>query len=84
MRKVPTTRDQSRALLDGLRALCAVENVARLTYGTTVVTNALLEGRGARVALITTRGFRDVLEIGRQQRDHLYRLDIPGRMPPAV
>lgn len=84
IRKVPTTRDQSRALLDGLRALCAAEDVARLTYGTTVVTNALLEGRGALVALITTRGFRDVLEIGRQQRDHLYRLDVPGRMPPAV
>ncbi len=84
MRKVPTTRDPSRALRDGLRALCAGADVGRLTYGTTVVTNALLEGAGARVALITTRGFRDVLEIGRQQRDHLYRLDLPGRMPPAV
>lgn len=85
MHKVLTTLDPSRALLDGLRALRRPgEDVAHLTYGTTVVTNALLEDRVARVALITTRGFRDVLEIGRQQRDHLYRLDVPGRVPPVV
>mgnify|MGYP001167494521 CR=1 FL=1 len=85
MRKVLTTRDPSQALLEGLRALRRPgEDVASLTFGTTAATNALLEGRGARVALITTRGFRDVLEIGRQQRDHLYRLDVPGRMPPVV
>ncbi|HYM68158.1 MAG TPA: hydantoinase/oxoprolinase family protein, partial [bacterium] len=84
VRKVLTTRDPSRALLDGLHALRAGPDLARLTYGTTVVTNALLEGRGARVGLVTTRGFRDVLEIARQQRDHLYRLDVPGRTPPVV
>ncbi|HEX4835277.1 MAG TPA: hydantoinase/oxoprolinase family protein, partial [bacterium] len=85
MHKVLTTREPSRALLDGLRALRrSGEDVAHLTYGTTMVTNALLEDRVARVALITTRGFRDVLEIGRQQRDHLYRLDAPGRTPPVV
>ena len=83
--KVPTTRDPSRALREGLRRVVrAGERVARLTYGTTAVTNAVLEGRGARTALVTTEGFRDVLEIGRQQRDHLYRLDVPGRTPPAV
>ena len=83
--KVPSTRDPSRALRAGLRLVCpGGDHLARLTYGTTVVTNAALEGRGARVALLTTRGFRDVLEIGRQQRDHLYRLDVPGRTPPAV
>lgn len=85
MCKVLTTRDPSQALFQGLRAVLRDgEDVARLTYGTTVVTNAVLEGRGARAALVTTRGFRDVLEIGRQQRDHLYRLDQPGRTPPAV
>jgi len=83
--KVPSTGDPSRALGEGLRRVCAEgERVSRLTYGTTAVTNAVLEGRGARVALVTTEGFRDVLEIGRQQRDHLYRLDVPGRTPPAV
>jgi N-methylhydantoinase A len=83
--KVPTTRDPSRALREGLRLVRRDgEHVAALTYGTTAVTNAVLEGRGARTALVTTRGFRDVLEIGRQQRDHLYRLDAPGRTPPAV
>ena len=85
MHKVPTTRDPSEAVLEGLRGLLRPgETVASLTHGTTVVTNAMLEGRGARTALITTRGFRDVLEIGRQQRDHLYRLDLPGRVPPLV
>ena len=82
---MPSTRDPSRALREGLSGVCpGGERVARLTYGTTAVTNAVLEGRGARVALVTTRGFRDVVEIGRQQRDHLYRLDVPGRTPPAV
>jgi N-methylhydantoinase A len=85
MCKVPTTRDPSWALLEGLRALCRPgEEIARLTYGTTAVTNAVVEGRGGRVALVTTRGFRDILEIGRQQRDHLYRLDVTGRTPPTV
>ena len=85
MCKVPTTRDPSLAIREGLRALLrGDERVASLTHGTTVVTNALLEGRGAKAALITTRGFRDVLEIGRQQREHLYRLDVPGRMPPIA
>ena len=83
--KVPSTRDPSRALGDGLRRVSPDgASAARLTYGTTEVTNAVLEGRGARVALVTTNGFRDVLEIGRQQRDHLYRLDVPGRTPPPV
>lgn len=83
--KVPTTANPSHALREGLRAVGRDgDDVARLTYGTTLVTNAVLEGRGARTALVTTRGFRDVLEIGRQQRDHLYRLDLPGRAPSAV
>ncbi len=54
-----------------------------LVHGTTVATNALLEGKGARTALITTRGFRDVLEIGTQQRRELYNV-VPVRRPALV
>lgn len=83
--KVLSTPDPSEALARGLQAvLHRGETLAQLTYGTTIVTNTVVEGRGARVALVTTRGFRDVLEIARQQRDHLYRLDAPGRQPPVV
>jgi N-methylhydantoinase A len=49
-----------------------------------VVTNAIVERQGARVGLITTRGFRDVLEIARQNRAHLYRLDLPAKPEPLV
>jgi N-methylhydantoinase A len=52
--------------------------------GTTRVTNAVLEGRFARTALVTTEGFRDVLAIGRQARDDLYDLRRPARVPPVV
>ncbi len=55
-----------------------------LAHGTTVVTNAIAEGAGARVGLITTRGFRDVLEIGRQNRAHLYQLHLPSKPEPLV
>ena len=50
------------------------EQVERIAHGSTVATNALLEGKWARTALVTTRGFRDVLEIGRQNRPKLYDL----------
>jgi N-methylhydantoinase A len=78
--KLPTTpEDQSLAVI------AAVEEVLRLAgaegsevesfaHGMTVGTNALLEERGARTALVATRGFADVLEIGRQARPQLYRL----------
>lgn len=54
-----------------------------LVHGSTVATNALLEGKGARVFLITNRGFEDVLEIGRQNRPQLYAL-VGHRAPPLV
>lgn len=53
-----------------------------IVHGSTVATNALLERKGALTALITTAGFRDVLEIGRQNRPHLY--DLFSRRPPAL
>ncbi|NBC17548.1 MAG: hydantoinase/oxoprolinase family protein, partial [Bacteroidetes bacterium] len=63
--KVPTTPDdQSRAIATGLDALDAAPEAA-VAHGTTVATNALLERRGARTALLTTDGFADVLAIGR-------------------
>jgi N-methylhydantoinase A len=54
-----------------------------LHYGSTVATNALLERRGARLVLLTTRGFEDILEIGRQTRPDLYALE-PRRPEPLV
>jgi N-methylhydantoinase A len=57
--------------------------VGVLAHGTTVATNALLERRGARIALVTTEGFRDVLEIGRQDRASLYDL-AAGKPAPLV
>src|SRR5262249_4632692 len=69
--KVSTTPDdRSRAVVMGLDALLkelglAAKSVAEVLHGTTVGSNTILQRRGARTGLITTRGFRDVLEIGR-------------------
>lgn len=84
--KVPTTPARPAAgVLDGLACVTAGGGApSSLAHGTTVVTNAIVEGRGARVGLITTRGFRDVLEIARQNRLHLYRLDLPAKPEPLV
>jgi N-methylhydantoinase A/oxoprolinase/acetone carboxylase beta subunit len=70
-------------VLDGLRR-CAGGGPGSLAHGTTLVTNAIVERRGAPVGLITTRGFKDVLEIARQNRSHLYRLDLPAKPEPLV
>ncbi|MGH7156037.1 MAG: hydantoinase/oxoprolinase N-terminal domain-containing protein, partial [Acetobacteraceae bacterium] len=72
--KVPTTsRDPAQAVLDGLRSRSRdmrlrPGDVARVLHATTIATNAILERKGARTALLTTAGFRDVLLIGRQKR----------------
>jgi N-methylhydantoinase A len=68
-----TPRDPSRAVTRALAAVGA-DRTTRLHYGSTVATNALLERRGARVVLVTTAGFEDVLAIGRQVRPRLYDL----------
>ena len=69
--KVPSRpRHEAAAVLAGLAALgIASADVRRLVHGTTVGTNAVLERRGARVAVITTAGFRDLIEIGRTKRN---------------
>ncbi len=59
-------------------------SVEELIHGTTVVTNAIVEGQLEPVALVTTSGFSDVLDIGRQNRRYLYRLDRPPKPPPLV
>jgi N-methylhydantoinase A len=81
--KVPSTpKDPSLAAENGLIQLGVPRGYA-LVHGTTVATNALLEGKGAKTALITTRGCRDVLEIARQTRDELYSFS-PKRRNPLV
>jgi N-methylhydantoinase A len=62
----------------------AATAMRRLSHGTTVATNTLLQRRGATVALITTQGFRDLLEIGRQIRPHMLSLqdDYPTPLVP--
>jgi N-methylhydantoinase A/oxoprolinase/acetone carboxylase beta subunit len=76
-----TPSDPSGAVATGLEE---VGRPALLAHGTTVATNALLERRGGRVALVTTRGFADVIEIGRQDRPSLYDLwaDRPTPLVP--
>jgi N-methylhydantoinase A len=77
-----TPHDPSRAVAEALAAVGA-DRATRLHYGSTVATNALLERRGARVALVTTAGFEDVLALGRQVRPVLYDL-MPVLRPPLV
>jgi N-methylhydantoinase A len=86
--KVLTTpRDPSIAMFDGIarilgRASLRLSDVALIAHGTTLVTNALLERRGAKMAMLTTRGFRDVLELGREIRYELYDLNLDK--PPVL
>jgi N-methylhydantoinase A len=81
--KLPSTPlDPSQAMLEGLSSLSIQEN-RQIIHGSTVATNALLERKGAPTALITTRGFRDVLQIGRQNRPQLYDF-FADPAPPLV
>ncbi len=76
-----TPADPSRAILDGLAQLDAMGELQVLVHGSTVATNAVLERRGVSTGLITTAGFRDVLEIGRQTRPKLYDLRVQKVLP---
>lgn len=70
--KVPSTpADPAQAVLDGLRRLAPTSNPS-IIHGSTVATNALLERKGASTAFVTTKGFRDLLHLGRQTRRRLY------------
>src|SRR5687767_823775 len=86
--KIPSTpSDPSLAIRQGLDRICSKIPVQltelEVVHGTTVGTNALLQRRGARIALITTKGFEDVLAIGRQARPELYNLNAI-KPPPLV
>ena len=81
--KVPSNRgDEATGFLDGLAAFGAVSALGSIVHGTTVGTNALLERKGARVGLITTRGFRDALEMRRRDRRRTWGLS--GDFVPVV
>ncbi|MGW8251344.1 MAG: hydantoinase/oxoprolinase N-terminal domain-containing protein, partial [Anaerolineales bacterium] len=86
--KLPSTSENpARAVLEGLDRIVAQLDpyksyTLNITHGSTVATNALLERKGAQTALITTYGFRDVLQIGRQNRPALYDLNVDP--PPAL
>ena len=78
-----TPSDPADAVVRGLAEMLAGAVPRALTYSSTVATNALLERKGARVAIFTNAGFEDVIEIGRQNRDDLYAL-VPTRPRPLV
>ncbi|HEU4489167.1 MAG TPA: hydantoinase/oxoprolinase family protein [Actinomycetota bacterium] len=82
--KVPSTpKDQSQGVMSSVEAAdIEPSEVAAFAHGMTVATNALLERNGARTALVTTEGFRDILEIGRQNRPDLY--DLTKDRPPSL
>ena len=84
--KVPSSaRHPGRAIHAAIEALDLPQGdrIHALVVGTTVATNAVLENKGARVALVTNRGFADLLTLGRQQRFELFNLD-PEPWPPPV
>jgi N-methylhydantoinase A len=73
--KLPSTPgDPSKGILQGIKETGVTS--AEFVHGSTVATNALLEGKGSRTALVTTMGFEDVLEIGRQARAELYNFEM--------
>jgi N-methylhydantoinase A len=87
--KVPSTPDDpSRAMGIGISELLAMADapaaaVSWFGHGTTVATNAMIQGKSARTGLVTTDGFRDTLEIRRQRQPHNYNIRIPKPTPPV-
>ena len=90
--KVPsTTKDQSIAVIRGVLEICQIAGIAKeevevIAHGTTVATNITIEHNGAEVGMITTKGFRDILHIGRHKRPHNFSLhfDVPWQSNPLV
>ncbi len=75
--------DPSAPIVEGLKRLGVENQPLQIIHGTTVGTNAVLEGKGARVAYVSSEGFADVLSLGRQQREHVYQLKQPETRPPV-
>lgn len=90
--KVPSTpHDQSVGVLRGVLEICELagvhpRDVTMIVHGTTVATNITIEHNGADVGMLTTRGFRDILHIGRHKRPHNFSLqfDVPWQSHPLV
>jgi N-methylhydantoinase A len=90
--KVPSTPDDpSRGVVEGILELCRRNgidkaSISHVYHGTTVATNAVLEHKGARTGMITTRGYRDIIHIGRHQRPQHYSImqEIPWQDRPLV
>jgi len=78
-----TPDDPARAVIEGLAQMLGAARATTVTYSSTVATNALLERKGARVALFTNARFEDLIEIGRQNRAELYALS-PSRPEPLL
>ena len=76
-----TPDDPSRAIVSGIETMTGGTTGLDVVHGSTVATNAVLERKGARVALVTTEGFEDVLRIGRQTRPELYNILVPPPRP---
>lgn len=78
--KVPSTpSDPERGIYNGLKG---TETEGDIFHGTTVATNAFLEGKGVKTAFITNQGFEDILFIGRQDRPELYNFEVKKEKPP--
>jgi N-methylhydantoinase A len=90
--EVPTTpADPSAGVLAGIRELClrhgiAPADVGHVFHGTTIATNAVLENRGARTGMVTTKGYRDIIHVGRHQRPEHYSImqEVPWQDRPLV
>jgi N-methylhydantoinase A len=83
LKRLSTPDDPARAIVEGLRELKLDQQPCRIVHGSTVATNAVLEGKFARTAFITNRGFADVLTLARQNRPEIYTLT-PKAQPPPV
>lgn len=75
--------DPSGPIVEGLERMGLQDQQLQIIHGTTVGTNAVLEAKGARVAYVTSKGFADVLSLGRQEREQVYQLKQPEKRPPV-